>query len=283
MTGSQVVIVTGASGGIGSATARLLAGEGYRVVVASRKETALRAVAAEIQNRGGDALPLATDITIPKQIENLVDGALAHYGRVDVLVNNAGTIYVDWLERLTPEEIEAQLAVNVAGMIQAARAVLPHMLERRSGHIINMSSMAGLIPVPTYTVYTATKYAVRGFSDALRREVKPEGIRVSALYPGGVVTEFTQKAGRKRVSASTTPGALALSPEQVAQAVLSLLKYPRRSLILPWFYRYIAPLETLLPGLVDRVIQLRFANLRRPTTREESDMLEPDRHRNDQS
>ncbi len=270
MAASQVALITGGSGGIGAATARLLAEAGYGIAVASRRGAPLEELATEIRAQGGQALALAADITHPKQVDHLMDRTLAQFGRVDVLVNNAGLIFVDWLERLTPGEIEAQLAVNVTGLILATRAVLPHMLERQSGHIINMSSMAGLVPVPTYTVYSATKYAIRGFSEALRREVEPEGIRVSALYPGGVVTGFTREAGRKRVQASTTPKALALSPEQVARAVLSLVNNPRRTLVLPWFYRFAVPLEALLPGLVDWFIRRRFARLPRPSTLEET-------------
>ena len=113
------------------------------------------------------------------------------YGRIDILFNNAGFGRLNWLERLEPNrDIETQIQVNLTGLIHVTQAVLPYMLARRSGHIINMSSIAGWLAAPSYTVYAATKYGVRGFTTALRREVAPFGIEVSGIYPGPARTEF---------------------------------------------------------------------------------------------
>jgi hypothetical protein len=138
------------------------------------------------------------------------------------------------------------------------QAVLPHMIHRRSGHIINMASTAGLIAPPTYTVYAASKFAVRGFSEALRREVGVYGIQVSGIYPGGVATEFSQHTRTRRKTGITTPSALLLSSEAVARAVLKLARHPRRALVIPWPMRFAVWLNALFPGLVDWAIEQRF-------------------------
>src|SRR4030067_1013501 len=150
-----------------------------------------------------------------------------HYGQIDVLLNNAGFGRLDWLETLDPvKDIEAQLRINLVAVIQTAREVLPHMIQRRSGHIVNMASMAGHVAMPTYTVYAASKFALRGFTEALRREVGVYGVHVSAIYPGGVKTEFGEHTGAKRKTGRTTPASLRLDAEDVARAVYRTGNYP---------------------------------------------------------
>jgi NADP-dependent 3-hydroxy acid dehydrogenase YdfG len=165
-----VVIVTGASSGIGEATARLFGAEGYRVVLAARRLDRLQELQKEIESAGGEALPIETDVSDAKSIQALMDKTLATYKQIDVLFNNAGFGRTKWLEEMDPEkDIAAQIQVNLIGVIQATRAVLPHMIERRKGSIINMCSLSGFVGTPTYTIYAASKFGVRGFSDALRR------------------------------------------------------------------------------------------------------------------
>jgi short-subunit dehydrogenase len=160
---------------------------------------------------------------------------------------------LDWLENLDPiKDIQAQMDVNVMGVIQTTRQVLPVMIAQRSGNIINMCSMAGLVATPTYTVYAASKHAVHGFSEALRREVKPWGIHVSLIYPGGVVTEFIQHAGIKRKTNAKTPAFMLLTAEQVGSAVVKLVRHPRRMWIIPWLWSVTVFMNRFLPGLVDR-------------------------------
>src|SRR3990170_4184146 len=205
MSSQPVILVTGASSGIGEATARLFAREGYRVAMGARRLDRLETLANEIQTSGDQALPVAADLTRLEDIQNLVKTTLDHYGQIDVLLNNAGYGRLDWLENLDPvKDIEGQLRINLVAVIQTAREVLPHMIARRSGHIINMASMAGLSAMPTYTIYAASKFGVRGFTEALRREVGVFGIHVSALYPGAVKTEFTEHAGINRKTGKTT-------------------------------------------------------------------------------
>jgi NADP-dependent 3-hydroxy acid dehydrogenase YdfG len=258
------MIVTGASSGIGEATARLFASHGYRVVLAARRIERLAALAEDIRLAGGEALPVETDVSHLQEIHRLVQVVLDEYGQIDVLFNNAGFGRLDWFDRLDPlQDIEAMVKVNLLGMMQTARVVLPHMIERGSGHIINMSSIAGFIATPTYTVYAATKYAIRGFTDSLRREVRIWGIHVSGIYPGAVNTEFTEHTGGKRKTGIRTPVRLRLTSEQVAQGVYSLVQRPRRALIQPWMMVPPIWLTVLFPGLSDRIMEWAFVRRER--------------------
>lgn len=259
MSKSPVIIITGASSGIGEATARLFGSQGYRIVLAARRFERLEALAQEVQAAGGKALPVGTDVAEVDDIQNLVQNTTDHFGRIDLLFNNAGFGRLDWLERLDPEkDVETQIRVNLLGVILVARAVLPHMIKQRSGHIINMVSIAGLVGAPTYTVYAASKFAVRGFTEALRREVGVYGVHVSAIYPGSVATEFNQHTGAKRKTGTTTPDRLRLSADDVAQTVLSVAKRPRRAVVTPWSMNLVVWLNALVPGFVDWVVERRF-------------------------
>lgn len=250
----KVVIVTGASSGIGEATAREFAKEGAKVVLAARRVDRLEALAKEIAAVGGgaEALVVQADLSKLEDIQSLITKTLEKFGRIDVLVNNAGFGRLDWLENLDPvKDIQSQFDVNVLGVIQTTRQALPVMIKQRSGHIINMCSMAGLVATPTYTIYAACKHAVHGFSEALRREVKPWGIDVSMIYPGGVVTEFAAHAGIKRKTKATTPKALLLTAEQVGDAVVRLVRVPRAMWILPWPWSFTVWMNRNLNWLVD--------------------------------
>ena len=259
MDNQPVIIITGASSGIGAETARVFGGAGYRVVLAARRAERLESLSAEIISGGGDALPIKCDVVEQSDIEGLVAQVMERYQQVDILLNNAGIGRLDWLEKLHPQEdISAQVAVNLLGTIQVTRAVLPHMIARRSGHIINMSSLGGLLATPTYSVYAATKFGVRGFTDALRREVSVWDINVSAIYPGGVVTEFTDQAGIVRKTGVTTPRYLKLSAEDVATAVLKLARKPKRMLVMPRSMYLVIWLNAFAPGFVDWLIEHQF-------------------------
>ena len=250
----KVVIVTGASSGIGEATALLFGQEGAKVVLAARRLERLQALAGEIQsmNTGAETLVIQADLSLLEDIQSLIRQTLERFGRIDVLVNNAGFGRLDWLENLDPiKDIEAQFDVNVLGLVHATRQALPVMIKQRSGHIINMGSMAGLVATPTYTIYAASKHAVHGFSEALRREVKPWGIDVSILYPGGVKTEFGEHAKIRRKTKATTPKFLSLSAEEVAREVVQLVRRPRAMVIIPWLWSISVLLNKLFPAFVD--------------------------------
>jgi len=256
MADTPVILITGASSGIGEAVARLFAHQGYRVALAARRVERLEAVAQAIHSAGGQALVVPADISRLEDIRRLAQRTLESYGQIDILYNNAGFGRMDWLEQLEPEQdVQEQVAVNLTGLIWMAQAVLPHMIERRRGHIMNMASLAGLLAPPTYSVYAATKFGVRGFSEALRREVRMYGIHVSGIYLGGVATEFEQHAHIRRKTGITTPGWLVLSAEQVAQASWRLARRPRHMLVMPWILRPPMWINALAPGFVDWAIQ----------------------------
>ena len=257
----KVVIVTGASSGIGEATAREFAKEGAKVVLAARRVDRLESLAREIaaMGTGAEALVIQADLSKLEDIQSLITKTLEKYGRIDVLVNNAGFGRLDWLENLDPvKDIQSQFDVNVLGVIQTTRQALPIMIKQRLGHIINMCSMAGLVATPTYTVYAACKHAVHGFSEALRREVKPWNIDVSMIYPGGVTTEFAAHAGIKRKTNASTPRFMLLTAEQVGQTVVKLVRSPRAMLIIPWLWSFTVWMNRNLNGLVDNTTINRF-------------------------
>jgi len=255
----EVAIVTGASSGIGEATARLFARHGYRVVLAARRKERLEALAQELSGADQQVLATPADISKLEDIQRVVAESLKRFGRIDVLVNNAGFGRLSWLEQLDPvTDIQALLQVNLLGLIWMTQAVLPHMIERRKGHIINVASMASYIATPTYSIYAASKFGVRGFTDALRREASIYGVKVSAVYPGGVATEFGQHARIQRKTGATTPDWLKLSAEDVAKAIFRLARRPRRQVVLPWLMHFAIGLNAFLPGAVDYAVQKLF-------------------------
>ncbi len=186
----KVVVITGASSGLGEATARLLSAQGASVVLGARRVERLRSLADELTGRGGKAMAVATDDTDRGQVKGLVDAAVQAYGRVDVLINNAGLMPQAPLERLKVDEWDRMIDVNIKGVLYGIAAALPHMQRQKSGHIINVSSVAGHKVGPGFTVYAATKHAVRALSEGLRQEVKPYNIRTTVISPGAVSTEL---------------------------------------------------------------------------------------------
>lgn len=255
----KVVLITGASSGFGADAARLFAREGCRVILAARRVDRLTALAEEIRAAGGQATVFPLDVTDQAQIERVVQGVIEQFGHIDVLFNNAGLGRLDWLETLSPQEIDLQIDVNLRGAIQMARAVLPHMLRQRSGHIINMVSVAGRIAAPLYSIYAATKFGLRAFTDALRREVAPFGVHVSGIYPGGASTEFGLHAGDSVARRSIRfPAWVHMPSLYVARKVIALAKRPRRAVIIPWWMIPVLWMDAHFPALIDRVLYTFF-------------------------
>jgi NADP-dependent 3-hydroxy acid dehydrogenase YdfG len=186
----KVVVITGASSGLGEAAARLLSAQGATVVLAARRADRIQSLAAELTKAGGKALAVATDVTDRQQVKKLVDTAVQAYGRIDVMINNAGLMQQSPLERLKVDEWDNMIDINVKGVLYGIAAALPHMQRQKSGHVINVSSVAGHKVTPNGTVYCATKHAVRVISEGLRQEVKPYDIRTTIISPGAVATEL---------------------------------------------------------------------------------------------
>lgn len=255
----NVIIITGASSGIGAATARRLGHDGAHIVLAARRKEKLEDVAAEIERSGGEALVVQTDICKRTDIEHLVQTTLEHWGRIDVLVNNAGIANNAPLFKMDPEVIHQGVHVNLLGVIECTQAVLPVMLRQRSGHIVNVSSLAGVIATPDSPVYSATKFGVNGFSDALRREVRRDGIFVSAFCPGYTPSELSPALQAHENTSTDAPYIPGLMPTAyVAEQLVCLIYSPRRRLIIPISWRPLITLGRIFPGFADQVLSSKL-------------------------
>lgn len=235
-------------------SARLFAREGCFVILAARRMDRLQALKREIQKNGGSVMVIPVDVSQPGEIKKMAEQVLKAVGRVDILFNNAGYGRMDWLENLSlNRDILGQIEVNLIGTILVTQAILPSMLKNRSGHIINMCSVAGLLPAPMYSLYSASKFGLRGFTNSLRREVSPFGIKVSAIYPGPALTEFSQNVGHDTAVRKMfkPPRWIYLDSKTVARRVVALAKHPRRMVVIPWYYRVLLWIDSLAPGLVD--------------------------------
>jgi short-subunit dehydrogenase len=236
---NAVVIVTGASSGIGAATAREFARHGAQVILAARRIEELATQQQTITGEGHLAFAIPTDITDATQITRLVDQTIERFGRVDVLVNNAG------IGRLRPyfkepaTYINQSIDVNLRGTMLMTHAVLPVMLEQRHGAIISVASVAGHVALNP--LYSGTKFGVRGFSLSLRRQLAHSGISVSLVTPGYINTGMNRRGSRLPM-----PG-----PELVARTIVSLVVKPRREVIVPGYYRPLAAIANTFPWLVD--------------------------------
>jgi len=250
---NKVVLITGASSGFGEEAALLFAQEGCKVVLAARRMDRLQNLAERIQTQGGEAVAVPVDVVNPADIEVMVNTAIDLYDRIDILFNNAGIGCVEWFEHTSLErDIETLTQVNLISLMQVTRVVLPHMLKRGEGHVINMSSIAGLIAPPLLASYSASKFGVRAFTDALRREVVPFGVKVSGIYPGPAATEFGQHVGTGKAYRSAKSFFKSrMSPEYVARRVVEVAKRPRRSLVIPWRYHFVILLDMFFPIVVD--------------------------------
>lgn len=186
----KIVVITGASSGLGEATARHLSREGAVVVLGARRIDRINALAKALADNGGQALAVQTDVTQSEQVKALVDTAVRQFGRIDVMINNAGLMPHSPLERLKIDDWDRMIDVNIKGVLYGIAAALPHMQQQKSGHFINVSSVAGHKVRPSSAVYAATKHAVLALSEGLRQEVKPYNIRTTVISPGAIDTDL---------------------------------------------------------------------------------------------
>lgn len=229
---NKVIIITGASSGIGEATAHKLSKNGAKVVLTARREDRLKDLAKKIESNGGSALIVTGDVTKKDDFKKVVDETLAKYGTIDGLINNAGLMPLSFVKKLKTDEWDKMVDVNIKGVLNGVAAVLPTMIENKNGHIINIASSAAHNYFPGGAVYCATKAAVKMFSEGLRQELAPKyGINVTSIEPGAVATELMDtitdndiKKKMKDMQEMTT-----LEAEDIAEAINYALSQPARA------------------------------------------------------
>jgi len=224
----KVVVITGASSGLGEAAARQLSARGAPVVLGARRIDRLKALAGELTRAGGKAIAVATDVTSRSEVQRLVDAAMHDYGRIDVMINNAGLMPQSPLGRLKTSEWDRMIDVNIKGVLYGIAAALPYMERQKAGHFINVSSVAGHKVRGGGAVYAATKHAVRVISEGLRQEVKPFGIRTTVISPGAIATELPETITEPDIAANMQKyyADLAIPADSFARAVLFAISQP---------------------------------------------------------
>lgn len=265
------VLITGASQGIGKATALLFARKGYELVLTSRQPDKLAAVAQEIQSLGFSApLIVACDVTNPTEVNTLVEKALAHYGYIDVLVNNAGIFASGPIEQFSLSDWHQVIDTNLWGYIHTINALLPHFLDRRSGTIVNVSSIGGKVPTAYLVPYCTSKFAVTGLTQALEAELKPKNIQVCGIYPNLIKSSFLEKAvfrgkdeqdlkNRREQLENVVNTPVVEKPEDVANAIWDAVEKKKSEVMVgsanvsQAFYR-------LFPGLIKWIARRTLKN-----------------------
>ncbi len=224
----KVVVITGASSGIGESTARLLAGNGAKVVLGARRRDRIDALVKDITAKGGAALGFQTDVTKRSEVEALVQGAIHEHGRIDVIVNDAGIMPIAPMAALKVDEWDRMIDVNIRGLLFGVAAVLPIMQKQKQGHIINMSSIGGFkVWAPGGTVYSATKFAVRAITEGLRMEHKADNIRCTIISPGAVATELPESSSDENTRKNLREFyKIAVPADSVARAIAYAIEQP---------------------------------------------------------
>jgi len=222
---NKVILITGASSGIGEATARHLAAKGHRVVLGARRTDRLEKLAAEIRAAGGTAEYRALDVTNLADVQTFTEFALKKFSKIDVIINNAGVMPLSPLAELKIDEWNRMIDVNIRGVLHGIAAVLPHMTARKAGHVINLSSIGGFQVWPTCAVYSGTKFAVRAISEGLRLETKD--IRVTIISPGVVESELASTITDPATQAVITDyRKVGLTPDAIARAMAYAIEQP---------------------------------------------------------
>lgn len=223
----KVVVITGASSGLGEAIARALSAQGASLVLGARRQDRIQSLAHELTGRGGKAIAVTTDVTHREQVKDLVDAAVQAYGRVDVMINNAGVMPQAPLERLKIDEWDRMIDVNIKGVLYGIAAALPVFRKQGFGHFVNTLSTAGLRIVPLQSVYAGTKNAVRAISEGLRQEAGDK-LRVTVISPGFIHTDFAEAMTNPEVKAQVLQARdkIAIPPEAIARAIAFAIEQP---------------------------------------------------------
>jgi len=256
---SQVVLITGASSGIGWETARLLARKGHKLALAARREARLQELARTLKEESGaDALVLKTDMSRPDDVRAAVVAAHKHFGRLDVLVNNAGALFMGPGLTLDEAEMRTLMDVNFWGPLHAVRAAAPLMAAAGVGHVVNVGSGVSRRGLPFMAAYTATKFALTGLTESLRLELGPQKISFTMVYPGGVDTEMPRNVSRARLPAGYPDHSRSrISAVRAARAVVKAVECRPLEVYVPWWVRPAAWISTVCPPLADFLIRRR--------------------------
>lgn len=265
---APTVLITGASQGIGRATALLFAQNGYNIVLAARHSEPLDAVVQELQMAGHSALAIPTDVKDFTQVGNLVEKALAVYSNIDVLVNNAGIYISGPVDQFSLEDWHQAIDTNLWGYIHTVHALLPHFIGRGSGTIVNLGSIGSKVAVPYLVPYITSKFAVTGFTQALEAELTPKGIHVCGIYPNLINSNFLERAifrGRDEKDAQKRKQQIEQilkvpaveKPEDVAQAIWNAVKHKRNEVVVGSANLSVL-MNTVLPGLMQRLSRIVF-------------------------
>jgi len=225
----KIIVITGASSGIGYSTAKALAKKGAKIVAGARRKNRLETLQKEITDAGGEIIICETDVTKKSDCDNLVKQAINKYGTVDVLINNAGLMPLSFVKSLKIDEWDKMIDVNIKGVLYCTAAVVPTMIEKKSGHIVNISSVAGRVVFPAGSVYCATKHAVTAFSEGLRQELSVrKNIRITTIEPGVVQTELTNTITEKALEAFVEKHKEmeGLQAEDISNAIIFAIEAP---------------------------------------------------------
>ncbi|HEU4725240.1 MAG TPA: SDR family NAD(P)-dependent oxidoreductase [Candidatus Eisenbacteria bacterium] len=248
-----VVLLTGASGGIGRAAAARLGAAGARVALHGRQEAALRETSEAVLRAGGESLVVPGDLRRAEDSARAVAAVMERFGRIDALVNNAGLARLKRIDEATDADIAEMIETNLLGTIGMTRAALPALLASK-GALVTVGSFAGRVAVPYYGYYSATKFALVALSESWRRELTPRGVRVTTVLPAAVETSFLEKAGRER-ALGRGPAGIVLSPDRVAGAIVRALERHPAEIYLPRTHRLLAVLDVAFPRLSDRILR----------------------------
>lgn len=245
----KIVVITGASSGIGAITARMLSEKGAVPVLLARSEKKLKETAAGIPGVFG---LYTCDVTDEAEVARVFTEILATYGRIDILLNNAGYGKFAGFTEMEPQEFDDMMDVNYMGIVRCTKAVVPHMLQRGSGQIVNVASMAGKIGTARSVAYTATKHAVLGFTNALRQELRKSGITVSAVNPGPIATDFFKTADPSG-NYQKNVARMMMTPEYVSARIVKLMETHKEEIDLPGIAGFGIRLYGLFPRLADKL------------------------------
>ena len=279
----KVVLITGGSRGLGLVLARELAGRGAKLAICARDGAELERARAELAGRGAEVLAVECDVSLPAQAQSLVDQTLHRFGRLDVLINNAGIIQVAPVESMGLRDYREAMEINYFGMVQVTLAALPHMRKRRKGSIVNVCSIGGAVAVPHLLPYTASKYAAVGYSEGLCAELRSSGISVTTILPGVMRTGSFVNAmfkGRQQSEmawfslSSSLPGA-SISAGRAARRILRACALGETYVTVGLAAKILRLVHAISPGLMNRVFALATMLLPRPGGAGPDDVAEP--------